>query len=302
MDAIINPHVALAILVAIVVSLLLNLLVSRWSSLPALAGPVTFLAYAAGHVALKGWPLLPPKNVMEWPVYLALGGAVVLGFAFVMLKRSPHPWATASANMVAMGILLAVPPFLILRGLADYRHGGLSLAVVVFMVGTSLAAWWWERACAAWSPFVGRLILTAVTVMSVGALLLAGSFEIAQRGMILSAAAGAPLGVAWWRDRGTGAAMAAAHGSAWIWLLAYALSSLDPAHGDPSPRAAFAPAMILLALAPLAALAARPLAATRPRLAATAAVLATLLVAGGAVAWVWVRGQPAAYAADASEY
>ena len=239
---------------------------------------------------------------MEWPIYLALGGAAVLVSVFWMLRSSRNPWVITIFNIVAMAILLSVPPFLMLRGLTDYQHGGLPLAVVVFIVGTSLAAGWWERACAAWSPFVARAILTAVTVMSVGALLLAGSFEIAQRGMILSAAAGAPLVIAWWRDRGQGAATAAAHGFAWIWLLAYALSSLDPAHGDPSPRLAFAPAMILLGIAPLAAFAARPLAATRPRLAATAAVLATLVVAGGAVGWVWVRGQPATHGIDTSEY
>jgi hypothetical protein len=255
----------------------------RWPWTTGLSSAATLIAIAVGLIVMHPPAALPPTNVSEWPIWVTLAGAIMLAVAPTRRLRR----ASVAALLAAAGTLL------ILHRLQEFAPRAIPYALVAGVVA-GLVSWLTDLALEPRGPLAARATVLAMALAAFGALMLAGSFDIAGRSAVISAAIGAPIVLAWWRAPADGLPAAGAIAFTCVAALAYGLTDWT----TPPRSLALAPAFALVALAPLAAWLGRiPGLNQRPRLAAGAAVIATLLVAGAGVGWLALH-QPVKSADD----
>jgi hypothetical protein len=277
-----DASVFIGIGAAIVVSLAAHgaLLASarRWPWSASLSAAATLLAVAVGLFVMHPPGALPPANVSEWPVWIALAGAIMLAVA---PTRRPR-------RAIVAGLLSGAAVLLILHRLQEFAPRAIPYALIAAAV-SGVVSWLADLALETRGPLAARATMLAMALAAFGALMLAGSFDIAGRSAVIPAAIGAPIALAWWRVSAEGVPAAGAIAFVSVATLAYGLTDWT----NPPRSLALAPAFALIALAPLAAWLGRlPGLNQRPRLAAVVAAVATLLVAGAGVGWLALH-QPA---------
>jgi hypothetical protein len=282
-----DANVYIGIGAAIVVSLAAHgaLLATarRWSWTTGLSSVATLFAIAIGLIVMHPPTGLPPTNVLDWPPWVALAGAIMLAVAPTRRLRR----ALVAALLSAAGALL------IFHRLQEFAPRAIPYALVAG-VAAGLVSWLTDLALEPRGPLAARATVLAMALAAFGALMYAGSFDIAGRGAVIPAAIGAPIALAWWRSPADGLPAAGAISFTIVAALAYGETDWT----TPPRSLALAPAFALVALAPLAAWLGRiPGVNQRPRLAATVAVAASLLVAGAGVAWLALH-QPVKSADD----
>lgn len=242
----------------------------EWTA--SLSGAATLLACAIGLLVMHPPVAFPPKNVADWPTWTMLAGALMLAVA---------PTRRWRRGVVAL-LLVGGCTVLVLHPLQEFSAHAVGYAAAFALIaGASVFAA--DLALAARGPFAQRAAMTVTAGAAFGALMLAGSFDIAGRGAVIPAAIAAPLVVWWLRVPADGIAAPTTIAFAVIAALAYGLTDWT----TPPKSTALAPAFVLVAIAPAAAWLARiPVINSRPRLAGTLAVVATLLVAGAGVGWL----------------
>lgn len=137
------------------------------------------VGYAAGHAALEGeWPSLPPHDVTNWPIYFAIGAAILAVVETAWEYRAAVRWLVRVA--VACGILWLLKPHD-----EDWRWlGAFFVAMMSFWILLALLA---RRLGDA------TLLLVLIVTVSGASVLFAvtGSVSLAQMGGCLAAGLGA---------------------------------------------------------------------------------------------------------------
>lgn len=84
------------LVVVVVVLYALSLLIARWEALGDLLPAPAAVVVAIGFVLA----FVPPFAVMQWglSLWLAVGGAICLGVAVLLLRRWPAPAAAGSLD------------------------------------------------------------------------------------------------------------------------------------------------------------------------------------------------------------
>jgi hypothetical protein len=148
--------------------------------------------YVVGHAALFGWPPHPPREPVQWLVYLALA-AIILG-VLEALVRAPLP--------VRWGMRLALAGttvWLILRPIVVGHWTPAETAMTVGGITLALLAVWFAVDAQAarvtnWSLPAGLLAVLALASL---ALAFSGSAKLGQLGGVLTAAFGACIMSGW---------------------------------------------------------------------------------------------------------
>ncbi len=152
--------------------------------------------YAAGQVALTEWPAFPPPEASQWLIYFSLSG-MILGIGLGL--RAYSAWIDWSLRTVLLG---AVLPLLMW---ARIHYAWTLLETVFWLAGMGMAGLvqWWHLSRLAGQEKGGALpFFLAWLSMILGIVLFfSGSLKLAQFGMVLGAALGGGLGVAWWHGK-----------------------------------------------------------------------------------------------------
>lgn len=247
----------------------------RGEPTPAWSAPLALAAgAAAGFWLTRGRPSFPPTQAVHWLFYAALAGGACGAFE-----------AARGKSVALRGLLAALLPVLVLAFQRERywaRVEGVlwtaGLAALLFVTWNVLAA------AEGHGGGTRALGLACATALAAGSYALAGGALFAQFTGALALAMGlcALLGL-WRRAPGLGPGGIAPyvllhHGMLWCarWVNELSL-----------------PAFVLLALAPLAVLAARLAPSSRPRLAAALAFLGPMLLSAAALGWEFAS-QPAA--------
>ena len=226
-----------------------------------------------GVYLVRGWNGLPPGNVNDWPLLLALPAAVLallaplglktflpLALGFVALATPlvlSVPLRTWSAGQAALWLPTFALPWLLLLLLAR--------ATAERLPGCALPAWGATLGCAAVAAHLGH---SDALAMALGGSAVAAGTGAVARLVLGDVLRPAPIAVA-----------LAALAPCW-WLLAHSLADVP------------ATALVPLAAAPLAAWLAWPL-RQRPWTAGVVAAVAAAMVGGGAIWLVSVANPPA---------
>ena len=203
------------------------------------------IGYAGGHVVTAGWPAFPPSEATQWLPYFALA-AMFLG-VFDVFLRPAGSLRTLIWILCCMGLLR-----LLLS--AKFQYGwslpegvlwiaGLAAGMLVLASSLDAAV---RRDTSISSP----LILTIVACGTGVALMLSGSMLLGQLAMVLAAALGAILAVAFLLPKaveGRGVVPVAVALLASLWLSGCFYADLPSGSAVLLAAASF-PALLLIAL------------------------------------------------------
>lgn len=204
--------------------------------------------YTATHVAIVGWPTIPPTNDLHWLAWAAVA-AIVVGVVEAFADSTPVSWG--------LRVVLYAATLWLSLGFMVEHHWAVGQAVG-WIGGATLLAVLATRALAATSrrhPDVSvPLVMTVAAAGAAVVLVLLGTAKMAQLLGALAATSGAWTVVTWWRGRmpahrgGTTAFVALFYGA-----LAYGyLSTADvPALGEALSDMPLM-AVLLVAASPLA--------------------------------------------------
>ncbi|MFZ0712153.1 MAG: hypothetical protein WAM53_19085 [Terrimicrobiaceae bacterium] len=149
------------------------------------------IGYASGHAVAVGWPAFPPSEATQWLPYFALAAAV-LGVLDVFVRPAGSLraliWVACCAGL--LGLLLK-PKFQYGWSIPAGVLWVAGLAAGMLVLASSL-----DAAVRRDSSISSPLVLTIVTCGTGATLMLSGSMLLGQLAMVLAAALGATLVVA----------------------------------------------------------------------------------------------------------
>jgi len=234
------PGVLVAVLLSGVVAIVGRLWrANNWADAVALA-----IGYSGGHAVIAGWPAFPPSEATQWLPYFALA-TMFLAVLDVFL-RPPGSlraliWILCCAGLLR---LLLKPKFQYGWSLPEGILWIAGLAAGMLVLGSSLDA------AVRRDSTSSSLVLTIVACGTGATLMLSGSMLLGFLAMVLAAALGAILVVAFLFPKaveGRGAVPVTAALLASFWLSGYFYAELPPASALLLAAASF-PALLLISL------------------------------------------------------
>lgn len=212
---------------------------NNWADAVALA-----IGYAGGHAVTAGWPAFPPSEATQWLPYFALA-TMFLAVLDVFL-RPPGSlraliWILCCAGLLR---LLLKPKFQYGWSLPEGILWIAGLAAGMLVLGSSLDA------AVRRDSTSSSLVLTIVACGTGATLMLSGSMLLGFLAMVLAAALGAILVVAFLFPKaveGRGAVPVTVALLASFWLSGYFYAELPPASALLLAAASF-PALLLISL------------------------------------------------------
>jgi hypothetical protein len=212
---------------------------NNWADAVALA-----IGYAGGHTVTAGWPAFPPSEATQWLPYFALA-TMFLAVLDVFLRPAGSLraliWILCCAGLLR---LLLKPKFQYGWSLPEGILWIAGLAAGMLVLGSSLDA------AVRRDSTSSSLVLTIVACGTGATLMLSGSMLLGFLAMVLAAALGAILVVAFLFPKaveGRGAVPVTAALLASFWLSGYFYAELPPASALLLAAASF-PALLLISL------------------------------------------------------
>jgi hypothetical protein len=212
---------------------------NNWADAVALA-----IGYAGGHVVTAGWPAFPPSEATQWLPYFALA-TMFLAVLDVFLRPAGSLraliWILCCAGLLRM---LLKPKFQYGWSLPEGILWIAGLAAGMLVLGSSLDA------AVRRDSTSSSLVLTIVACGTSATLMLSGSMLLGLLAMVLAAALGAILVVAFLFPNaveGRGAVPVTVALLASFWLSGYFYAELPPASALLLAAASF-PALLLISL------------------------------------------------------
>jgi hypothetical protein len=212
---------------------------NNWADAVALA-----IGYAGGHTVTAGWPAFPPSEATQWLPYFALA-TMFLAVLDVFLRPAGSLraliWILCCAGLLR---LLLKPKFQYGWSLPEGILWIAGLAAGMLVLGSSLDA------AVRRDSTSSSLVLTIVACGTGATLMLSGSMLLGFLAMVLAAALGAILVVAFLFPKaveGRGAVPVTVALLASFWLSGYFYAELPPASALLLAAASF-PALLLISL------------------------------------------------------
>jgi hypothetical protein len=212
---------------------------NNWADAVALA-----IGYAGGHTVTAGWPAFPPSEATQWLPYFALA-TMFLAVLDVFLRPAGSLraliWILCCAGLLR---LLLKPKFQYGWSLPEGILWIAGLAAGMLVLGSSLDA------AVRRDSTSSSLVLTIVACGTGATLMLSGSMLLGLLAMVLAAALGAILVVAFLFPKaveGRGAVPVTVALLASFWLSGYFYAELPPASALLLAAASF-PALLLISL------------------------------------------------------
>ena len=212
---------------------------NNWADAVALA-----IGYAGGHAVTAGWPAFPPSEATQWLPYFALA-TMFLAVLDVFLRPAGSLraliWILCCAGLLR---LLLKPKFQYGWSLPEGILWIAGLAAGMLVLGSSLDA------AVRRDSTSSSLVLTIVACGTGATLMLSGSMLLGLLAMVLAAALGAILVVAFLFPKaveGRGAVPVTVALLASFWLSGYFYAELPPASALLLAAASF-PALLLISL------------------------------------------------------
>jgi hypothetical protein len=212
---------------------------NNWADAVALA-----IGYAGGHAVTAGWPAFPPSEATQWLPYFALA-TMFLAVLDVFLRPAGSLraliWILCCAGLLR---LLLKPKFQYGWSLPEGILWIAGLAAGMLVLGSSLDA------AVRRDSTSSSLVLTIVACGTGATLMLSGSMLLGFLAMVLAAALGAILVVAFLFPKaveGRGAVPVTVALLASFWLSGYFYAELPPASALLLAAASF-PALLLISL------------------------------------------------------
>jgi hypothetical protein len=212
---------------------------NNWADAVALA-----IGYAGGHAVTAGWPAFPPSEATQWLPYFALA-TMFLAVLDVFLRPAGSLraliWILCCAGLLR---LLLKPKFQYGWSLPEGILWIAGLAAGMLVLGSSLDA------AVRRDSTSSSLVLTIVACGTGATLMLSGSMLLGLLAMVLAAALGAILVVAFLFPNaveGRGAVPVTVALLASFWLSGYFYAELPPASALLLAAASF-PALLLISL------------------------------------------------------
>lgn len=235
------PGVLIAVLLSGVFAIVGRLWrANNWADAVALA-----VGYAGGHAVTAGWPAFPPAEATQWLPYFALA-TMFLAVLDVFLRPAGSLraliWILCCAGLLR---LLLKPKFQYGWSLPEGVLWIAGLAAGMLVLASSL-----DAAVRRDSSTSSSLVLTIVACGTGATLMVSGSMLLGQLAMVLAAALGAILVVAFLFPKavkGRGAVPVTVALLASFWLTGYFYAELPPASALLLAAASF-PALLLISL------------------------------------------------------